>query len=281
MRDRKKTFNAAYTLGSSLGRGEFGEVFLTKRNGRQKDLAVKRISLEACTAEEQEYVLESAENEAMIASRLADHPHCVKLLDFMHDDKFCYLVMELCASTLMQAMYANASSIRDDMVSLLRQMLSAVAHCHDRGILHCDIKPHNFLFGGPDGATLKLCDFGLAQALPEEGYCIGMRGTAPYMAPEVVSCEKYNEKIDVWSVGVVAYLILFQCFPYSPKEKDCRAMKSMIRSGTPTPTFTSDERGTFIRKLMKRCKERRCSAQTALTSAFLAMESAQSDHSKS
>eukprot|EP00928_Gymnodinium_smaydae_P001274 TRINITY_DN10488_c0_g1_i1.p1 TRINITY_DN10488_c0_g1~~TRINITY_DN10488_c0_g1_i1.p1 ORF type:complete len:190 (-),score=19.67 TRINITY_DN10488_c0_g1_i1:715-1284(-) len=181
--------------------------------------------------------------------------------------------MELCTLSLWQAIQTKPSEVHESIVVILGEILSAVSHCHGLGVVHRDVKPENFLFGGEDGATLKLCDFGLAEVMPKAGFLVGVCGSAPYMAPEVVRCKPYNEKVDVWSVGVIAYLISFRRFPYLPKSKGSDAMKALIREGKPSPFFTSDERGLFLRKLLQRSEDNRCSALDALQSRFLSSKS--------
>eukprot|EP00928_Gymnodinium_smaydae_P090740 TRINITY_DN74494_c0_g1_i1.p1 TRINITY_DN74494_c0_g1~~TRINITY_DN74494_c0_g1_i1.p1 ORF type:complete len:284 (-),score=23.89 TRINITY_DN74494_c0_g1_i1:118-906(-) len=84
------------------------------------------------------------------------------------------------------------------------------------------------------------------------------------MAPEVVRKDTYNVNIDVWSFGVVAYLMLFGRFPYEPDHMCSAEMKRVIQLGEPAPVFEDDERGDFTRKLLDRSKVSRCSAEDAL-----------------
>eukprot|EP00928_Gymnodinium_smaydae_P041562 TRINITY_DN28112_c0_g1_i1.p1 TRINITY_DN28112_c0_g1~~TRINITY_DN28112_c0_g1_i1.p1 ORF type:complete len:323 (-),score=41.11 TRINITY_DN28112_c0_g1_i1:417-1325(-) len=178
------------------------------------------------------------------------------------------MVMELCHFSLLDVMRSNLSLIEHDVQRMFAEMLTGIAHCHSLRIVHCDVKPDNFMLGGSEGTTLKLCDFGLAQAL-DEGYLKGICGTAPYMAPEIVWKEPYDEKVDVWSFGVVAYVLLFGCFPYKPKLRGSTAMKAAICVGLPEPFFSTDERGDFTRMFLERSKKQRCSASEALNFAFL------------
>eukprot|EP00928_Gymnodinium_smaydae_P018080 TRINITY_DN16880_c0_g2_i1.p1 TRINITY_DN16880_c0_g2~~TRINITY_DN16880_c0_g2_i1.p1 ORF type:complete len:449 (-),score=55.90 TRINITY_DN16880_c0_g2_i1:368-1714(-) len=266
---RKRSFHASYRLGSKLGSGAFGQVRLAHKKDTLAEVAVKIIALEGESGLVDHELLRTSQNEAKLASRVGDHPNCVQVIEYMQEKHLYYLVMERCQSSLLDMMKSSFFLIEHDLPRILSEMLTGIAHCHSLRIVHRDVKPENFMFGGPEGMTLKLCDFGLAQALPEAGYMTGVCGTAPYMAPEILRVQAYNEKVDVWSLGAVAYLLLFGRFPYMPKVIDSDAIKAMIRLGDPEPFFATDERGAFTRLLLERSKNQRCSAREALNSTYL------------
>jgi serine/threonine protein kinase len=140
------------------------------------------------------------------------------------------------------------------------------------------VKPDNFLVGGDDGATVKLCDFGLSGALPSEGekkgLLKGVYGTAPFMCPEMIKGKYYDGRADVWSVGVLAYALLFGTFPYSPKVATSKAMKQAVVEGKP-PSFScigqsrSDSAVEFVKTLLERSSDERPSATDALRLPYL------------
>eukprot|EP00812_Abedinium_dasypus_P005813 NODE_1730_length_1072_cov_376.179941.p1 GENE.NODE_1730_length_1072_cov_376.179941~~NODE_1730_length_1072_cov_376.179941.p1 ORF type:complete len:280 (+),score=36.83 NODE_1730_length_1072_cov_376.179941:88-927(+) len=160
-------------------------------------------------------------------------------------------------------------------------MLLPIQHIHSVGILHCDIKPENYLVCGTGvEETVKLCDFGLAKVLPESGMLQSTRpeGTAPYMSPEVVCMAPYGVKTDAWSFGATAYLMLFGEFPYMPSDLgSAAAMQEAIRAGAPAPTFTSATPGVtlsaqaadFCRMLLARGQQERAGTNDALQHVFL------------
>eukprot|EP00928_Gymnodinium_smaydae_P028795 TRINITY_DN21866_c0_g1_i1.p1 TRINITY_DN21866_c0_g1~~TRINITY_DN21866_c0_g1_i1.p1 ORF type:complete len:400 (+),score=48.00 TRINITY_DN21866_c0_g1_i1:68-1267(+) len=265
-RRNRRSFHSEYALGSALGCGAFGQVRLAFKKDTLDEVAVKitalgsdgdRIRVQACT------------NEAALASRMGNHPNCVNMFDHLQENDLYYMIMERCNFSLMDVMNNDVSFINDDLQRVFCEMLTGISHCHFLRVVHRDVKPDNFMFGGPEGTTLKLGDFGLARALPEGGFMTGACGTAPYMAPEMIQEEPYNEMVDVWSFGVVAYIVFFGCFPYNPRVKRNSAMKAAISVGIPEPFFTGDDRGHFARTLLERSKEQRCSACDALKLAFL------------
>merc|ERR1740121_2799409 len=122
-------------------------------------------------------------------------------------------------------------------------MLRALASIHEQGIVHCDVKPDNFLFSGTlhDG-IVKLCDFGLSAVVSSQRKeMMGVKGTAPFMPPEMLQGGGFDTKADVWSFGVTAYVLLLGHFPYQPAVATASAMKRAIRFGMPGPSFKPKE----------------------------------------
>jgi len=102
-------------------------------------------------------------------------------------------------------------SYEQDTKSLTKQMLEAVAYCHSCGVVHRDLKPENFVFESHDiGAKLKLIDFGVSTIIQTETSLHMKRcvGTTFYIAPEVISAGKYTSKCDIWSIGVILFILL-------------------------------------------------------------------------
>eukprot|EP00928_Gymnodinium_smaydae_P070687 TRINITY_DN54471_c0_g1_i1.p1 TRINITY_DN54471_c0_g1~~TRINITY_DN54471_c0_g1_i1.p1 ORF type:complete len:519 (+),score=53.86 TRINITY_DN54471_c0_g1_i1:151-1557(+) len=268
------SFHDTYQLGKKLGVGAFGQVRVGTRRDCDDEYAIKITAVGVTSKADKREVIDkekcaNCEMEAKMGYAIGCHPHCVQTIDWMREGKLHYIVMELCADSLMDTMSNNPSLIENDLPRIFGEMLKGIAHCHNLGIVHRDVKPDNFIFGGPDGAVVKLCDFGVAAALPKKGYLRGHYGTAPYMAPEMVNNEKYNTKVDVWSFGVVAYLMLFGSFPYMTSEMDSVAMKQMIGTGIPKPQFVNDARGEFARVLLNRSMLERCTATDAMKLPFL------------
>eukprot|EP00928_Gymnodinium_smaydae_P065746 TRINITY_DN48841_c0_g1_i1.p1 TRINITY_DN48841_c0_g1~~TRINITY_DN48841_c0_g1_i1.p1 ORF type:complete len:300 (-),score=22.03 TRINITY_DN48841_c0_g1_i1:289-1188(-) len=260
----RRTVSATYDLGSTLGSGGFGVVREARRRDSGEHVAIKVVNVANDKGQLTRELLDKLEQEVSLMKRVQGHPHCINCFDMRHEGANCYLAMELCSSSLMQEMKSNPKDVINDFVSIIQQILSAISYCHEQLVVHRDIKPENLLFGGPQRDTLKLCDFGMARRIKEGGYLTGMFGTPPYMAPEIVCKERYTEKVDVWSAGVVAYLLSSGHYPYSSPEKGSEAIYAAIRVGKPTPSFTSDDQGALLRILMQRRDTQRCSASGAL-----------------
>lgn len=161
-----------------------------------------------------------------------DHPNILRLIDYFEDPKYVYLVLELCSGgELFDRIIANKYYNEEDGRMIFWQIISALHYCHSNGVVHRDLKPENFIMISPkDPFTLKIIDFGLSrtfnvndrvlveQTLSEQNTNTqGWRwtravlktkaGTPFYIAPEVLT-GNYNEKCDVWSSGVILYILL-------------------------------------------------------------------------
>lgn len=101
-----------------------------------------------------------------------------------------------------------------DAAEVVRTMLRVVAHCHDMGVIHRDLKPENFLLGDPTAnATLKAIDFGLSVFFKEGHFLRQIVGSAYYVAPEVLK-KHYSKDADIWSCGVILYILLSGVPPF-------------------------------------------------------------------
>ena len=137
-----------------------------------------------------------------------DHPNIMRLYEVFQDEKYIYLVTELCeGGELFDEILARGMFNETDAAFILKQVLSAVAYCHSKKVAHRDIKPENILIDNKDKLTIKLIDFGTSQVFENEEKMELVMGSAYYIAPEILT-GKYNEKCDIWSIGVILYILL-------------------------------------------------------------------------
>lgn len=180
-------------------------------------------------AKEKEYF----DNELAI-SRVLQHPNIVRLHDTIHDDEAqsWYLVMEMCTGgDLFNHILAKGKpgSIREWTIArYVRDMLDGIRYCHFHHIMHRDIKTENYMLATTsDHAPLKLIDFGLAtkfeSGVPLKKPC----GTVNFMAPEVIS-GSYNEKGDIWSIGIVMYILCVIKPPFLSGDGDDKKTRQLI-----------------------------------------------------
>jgi calcium-dependent protein kinase len=138
-----------------------------------------------------------------------DHPNIISCYDVYEDVKFIYIVIDYCSGgELFDKIIAADAYNERDAANLMQQMFKSVSYLHQRGIVHRDLKPDNFLFetAAPDSA-LKLIDFGLSSRLDSHKKMDTMVGTPYYMSPDVIKGE-YGAECDVWSLGVIMFVIL-------------------------------------------------------------------------
>jgi len=284
-----KDFHEKYLLGIKLGRGAFAQVRVVREAGldsaSQSKSAVKIIDLrdqekpEKCDTS----LIKVAKEEAAVWAAVGKHRHCVWMQEFFLGRYFCYMVMEKCKSSLLEALESMPELTERGLGNILGQMLLGIHHCHSCSVVHRDIKPDNFLVGGENGQTIKLADFGLSAILPKRGMLSGVFGTAPFMPPEMLRIGVHNEKADMWSFAVVAYVLVYGAFPYAPKQHGAKHMKQAIVEGNPPPSFEpavrsrthekcaspSDTAAMFVKSLLKREPPLRPSAQDALSNPWM------------
>ena len=185
-----------------VGKGHFGSVFKGKTESGEK-VAIKIVSKKELCSEERRGV----KKEAMALDSL-DHPSVLRIYDHHESEDYMVLVTEYVeGNTLQQVAREKAQKARkfpeEKAADIARQLLQALDHCHRNGFMHRDVKPENVILT-PEG-SVKLIDFGLAEKT--RNFVPTLAGTPLFIAPEVID-SLYNERCDVWSVGVLIYVLL-------------------------------------------------------------------------
>jgi calcium/calmodulin-dependent protein kinase I len=264
-------FKNNYQLCDEIGRGKFGTISRCFQPISGDFFAAKTIDKRPLTDPTDR---ECLENEPKIMTLLSPHPNIVRLFDVFESDDSLTMVMELCESfTLYDKIIQRTFSEREAAL-LVKQLLEAVSHCHKMGVVHRDIKPENLLFDGRN--NLKVADFGSAVWLPE-GRCVdGVVGTPYYVAPEVLMGREYNEKVDVWSAGVILYIMLAGVPPFYG-ESAAEIFEAVLRGNLRFPTrifrAVSPAAKDLLRKMICRDVSRRFSAEQALSKSFIGSSS--------
>ena len=137
-----------------------------------------------------------------------DHPNILRLYETFEDSNSIYLVTELCeGGELFDEIMARNRFEEKDAAPIMKQLLSAINYCHKKNVCHRDLKPENVLLDSKDKQTIKVIDFGTSQVFANEEKMELVLGTAYYIAPEILT-GKYDEKCDMWSIGVILYILL-------------------------------------------------------------------------
>eukprot|EP00933_Yihiella_yeosuensis_P015482 TRINITY_DN13490_c0_g5_i1.p1 TRINITY_DN13490_c0_g5~~TRINITY_DN13490_c0_g5_i1.p1 ORF type:complete len:305 (+),score=51.39 TRINITY_DN13490_c0_g5_i1:268-1182(+) len=248
MADRLPThggdFASKYTTGAILGKGSFAVVQAATAQTSNEKFAVKIVDVRRRDIggnhldKVDDFRKEMMERETRLWLKACSSKctNIVALHEGFDEHPLRYLVSERCNGRLMDTLLERDKFLNCQLFwKICRHMFKACAHIHDIGVVHRDINPDNFLWGGTDSGTLKLCDFGFAQEVTPFCPICGVFGTPLYMAPEMLDEDEagYAFSVDVWSVGAVIYLLLFDRFPYLKPERGAKAIKSAIRDDEP------------------------------------------------
>ncbi|OMO85986.1 hypothetical protein CCACVL1_09881 [Corchorus capsularis] len=215
--DQTANLKDRYILGEQLGWGQFGVIRLCSDKVTSEVLACKSISKDRLVTSDD---ARSVKLEIEIMTRLSGHPNVVDLKAVYEDEDYVHLVMELCAGgELFHRLEKYGRFPETEARVLFRHLMQVVLYCHEIGVVHRDLKPENILLATKASSSpIKLADFGLATYI-EPGQCLhGTVGSPFYIAPEVLK-GGYNQAADVWSAGVILYILLTGTPPFWGKTK--------------------------------------------------------------
>ena len=200
-----------YEIGDKLGSGAFSIVKKGKRLSDKKEFAIKIIR-------KKDVKLPLLEREIEIMKKLK-HPHVLPLFEVFEDSENIFLVLQLIeGGELFDRIIERGNYSEKEAAKIVKQILEAVKYLHSQGVVHRDLKPENLLVRDKAKTNLHIfaADFGLSRVFSGSGlltYC----GSPEYVAPEVLSMKPYNPQVDVWSIGVITYILLTGFLPFYDK----------------------------------------------------------------
>jgi len=201
-----------------LGSGGGGIVYEVKDKKEGQPWALKELPLDS-------YELVLLEREVLVMRDLK-HPNLIGLKEAFKTSEFIYLVLDIVRGGELFDRIIEAEYFREeDASNITRQLLEALAYMHKSGCAHRDIKAENVLCVTKDSLDVKLADFGLANSLGEHTKFQSCVGTTDYMAPELLEGVRYGFGVDVWSVGVLTYIMLCGYPPFYGKTENSRVEK--------------------------------------------------------
>ncbi|XP_063350992.1 calcium/calmodulin-dependent protein kinase type IV [Pelmatolapia mariae] len=204
---RDGTVEEFYTLSSELGRGATSIVYRCEEKQTQKPYAVK--------------VLKKTIDKKIVRTEIGvllrlSHPNIIQLKEIFETDTDIALVLELVTGgELFDRIVERGYYSERDAAHVIKQILEAVAYLHENGVVHRDLKPENLLYADLSlDAPLKIADFGLSKIIDDQVTMKTVCGTPGYCAPEILRGNAYGPEVDMWSVGVILYILLCGFEPF-------------------------------------------------------------------
>ncbi|KAG6584784.1 CAMK/CAMK1 protein kinase [Phytophthora cinnamomi] len=259
------SFEEQYSLGKVIGSGTFSVVRIAIHKPSGQRYAIKCIKREGLVAED----IEALTTEVAILKQM-NHPNIMILHDFFVEEKFYYLVTEYMEGgelfdRIVEKSYYNEREARD----LVKLLLEAIKYCHDANIVHRDLKPENLLLTSKDDdASIKLADFGFAKRIEfdSEGLVTAC-GTPGYVAPEILEGKPYGKTVDIWSIGVITYILLCGYPPFHDDNHNAlfkKIKKGKFQFDSPYWDHVSDDAKDLISQMLVVDPEKRATVDQLL-----------------
>jgi calcium/calmodulin-dependent protein kinase I len=263
-------FDELFELGEELGRGAFSVVRKTRHRKSGREFAVKILDRASMDSDHVAALLSEVSTQ-----RVMRHPNIVRLVAFFDNDPdMFYLVTELCTGgELFHRIVAQERFSERQAAGIVLTMLDAIAYFHRLGVVHRDIKPENILLQDdrPD-APIKIADFGFSKQPGKEESLRSLCGSPNYLAPEIILNKPYGQAVDMWSLGVVTYILLAGYMPFEHENRE-ELFKRIVECKYSFPdrewSGISADAKDFIQKLLVVDPAKRLSAVQALSHPWI------------
>lgn len=253
-----------YKMGKILGTGSFATVKSAINKQDNTSWAIKCIDKSSLTPEDEDALKVEVE-----VLQMVEHENIVKLKEVFNCHKTFYMVMEeMTGGELFDRIVEKEKYTEAEACTVVMTIAKALKYCHGLGIVHRDLKPENLLYQTTqDNAEIKIADFGLAKLLRDDSMMQTACGTPGYVAPEILEGKVYDEAVDIWSLGVITYILLCGFPPFY--DENNAALFISIKSGSydyPSPYWdcVSDEAKNLIDKMLVVDPKKRYTADDVL-----------------
>ena len=262
---KKNPFND-YKEKKLLGEGSFGKVYLVNHKIIGATRAMKIIQ-KVENIDENNIV--EIFNEINVLKKI-DHPNIIKLFEFYFKDENYYLITEYCGGGELFELVNDTHFTEDQVAYIMYQLFSAINYCHKMKIIHRDLKPENILLtkNNNNYLDIKICDFGTSQIFKKGDIQKETIGSLYYVAPEVLK-KNYNFKCDLWSCGIIMYILLTRKLPFGGST-DEEIVSNIIYNNYNHQRLTncSFEAQELVSLLLDKNIDQRINAETALNHKF-------------
>lgn len=259
-----------YELKTELGRGAFSIVYLATQRASGQQYAVKVINKKDLGKDYEK----NLKMEVDILKKV-NHPNIIALKELFDTPDKLYLIMELVTGgELFDKIVEKGSYTESEAGQLVRKIVSAVDYLHNLGIVHRDLKPENLLLKRADNdLEIAIADFGLSKIVGQQMMMQTACGTPSYVAPEVLNASGYGKEVDMWSIGVITYILLCG-FPPFYGDTVPEIFEQIMEANFDYPEeywgTVSKEAKDFINKLLVVDSDKRLTASDALRHPWLA-----------
>ena len=258
--------NETYDIQEQIGKGKFAIVYkgIHKLTGRT--VAIKILNKKDMTIIDLELV-----KTEMDVLKICQHPNIIKLYDIHENEENIYLIMEYCqGSDLFTYIEKRGYKLNEKRAcEIIHKLCAAVYYLHSYGIVHRDLKPENIIMtDNTDNADIRLLDFGLSKILGPTEKCSEPFGTISYVAPEVLKQKYYGREVDIWSIGIITYLLLCGCLPFDDEKSEKEIARQTIED--PVPYYPrlwkklSEDAKNFVEGCLKKNPLERMNIKDAL-----------------
>jgi len=248
-----------FDIGRPLGKGKFGNVYLAREKASKYIVALKVLFKSQLQKAQVEHQLR---REIEIQSHLR-HQNILRLFGYFYDENRVYLILEYAPKGEMYKYLQKQKNGHFDEATTskyIRQMSDALIYCHSKKVIHRDIKPENLLLD--IAGNLKIADFGWSVHAPSSRRGT-MCGTLDYLPPEMIEGEMHDEKVDLWSLGILTYEFLVGKPPFESEDNN-QTYKKIIRGDFHFPDQISEEARDLVRKLLVKKSDARIPLEQVL-----------------
>ncbi|KAJ4755889.1 Calcium-dependent protein kinase family protein [Rhynchospora pubera] len=270
---KTETMKEVYTVGKKLGQGQFGTTYLVTHKVTGKEFACKSINKRKLINDDD---VDDVKREIQIMHHVCGLPNIISIEGAYEDNLHVHVVMELCTGgELFDRIIKRGHYSEKRAAELARVIVTVVEACHSLGVMHRDLKPENFLFVNEDeNAPLKAIDFGLSIFFKPDEVFNDVVGSPYYVAPEVLR-KCYGPEADVWSAGVIIYILLSGVPPFWAETE--QGIFEQVLNGKldfdsdPWPKI-SDSAKDLVRRILVRNPKKRLTAHEVLCHPWLQIE---------
>ncbi|KMY94124.1 uncharacterized protein Dsimw501_GD25583, isoform G [Drosophila simulans] len=261
-------FKSRFEIIEELGKGRFGIVYKVQERGQPEQLLAAKV-IKCIKSQDRQKVLEE-----ISIMRALQHPKLLQLAASFESPREIVMVMEyITGGELFERVVADDFTLTEmDCILFLRQVCDGVAYMHGQSVVHLDLKPENIMCHTRTSHQIKIIDFGLAQRLDTKAPVRVLFGTPEFIPPEIISYEPIGFKSDMWSVGVICYVLLSGLSPFMG-DTDVETFSNITRADYDYDDeafdCVSQEAKDFISQLLVHRKEDRLTAQQCLESKWL------------